>query len=217
MHLLNLILWTLLSFSSSPNSAPEPLIKEAMVISRSTKIADFYNDLSTKNLDIQAFTNAIEGIEKYHPSRPYLAIADFSKPSSEKRLYIIDLQSKKLILRTWVAHGKNSGENIAVNFSNKQESYMSSTGFYRVNEPIQSPKHGQALLLEGLEKGVNDNARKREIIIHGADYVSGEFIKRHGRLGRSYGCPAVSRDDMKQVAEYLANGALLYIYSPLKK
>src|SRR5688572_14663374 len=217
MHLLNLILWTLLNFSPSNNPSPEPLIKEAKVISRSTKIAEFYNNLESKNLDIQAFTNAIEGMEKYHPSRPFLAIADFSKPSSDKRLYIIDLQKQKLVLKTWVAHGKNSGENIAVNFSNKHQSYMSSTGFFRVNEPILSPKHGEALLLEGLEAGVNDNARKREIIIHGADYVSGEFVKTHGRLGRSHGCPAVSRADMKQVAEFLANGALLYIYSPLKK
>jgi hypothetical protein len=108
-------------------------------------------------------------------------------------------------------------KNMAVNFSNKHESHMSSTGFFRIMEPIVSPKHGQALLMEGLENGVNDNARKREIIIHGADYVSGDFIKAHGRLGRSHGCPAVSRADMKQVAGYLANGALLYIYSPLKK
>jgi hypothetical protein len=168
-------------------------------------------------LDYQAFEEAYNGIVKYHPAKQFVAIADFSKPSNQKRLFIIDCQSRTVVLNTWVAHGKNSGMNMATTFSNKPESYMSSPGFYMVNNTIISPKHGESLLLEGLEKGINDNARRREIIIHGAEYVSENFIKNNGRCGRSFGCPAVPVNEMSQVKQYLSGGALLYIYSPLYK
>lgn len=143
-----------------------------------------------------------------------LAIADLSQPSNARRLYIIDLESKRLLLRSWVAHGQGSGGLMAERFSNEEGSHQTSLGLYRVGSEIVSPKHGPALLLDGLDIGTNDQARAREVIIHGADYVSEEFIAQNGRLGRSWGCPAVPREDMVQVIELLADGGLLYVHGP---
>lgn len=177
--------------------------------------AEFYEELCFEGqLSYDIFKKAMKGIKVYNPKKKFLAIADFSKASSLKRFFIIDLENRKLVMNTLVAHGRNSGSLMATDFSNVPQSFKSSPGFYRVNDVIQSPKHGEALLLEGLEKGINDNARKREIIIHGAAYVCEEFIKNTGRIGRSYGCPAVPLEDMHKVREFLSGGSLLYIYSP---
>jgi hypothetical protein len=121
--------------------------------------------------------------------------------------------NKELVMQTWVAHGKNSGENYVTNFSNKHSSHMSSKGFFRIEDSFESPKHGTSLALEGLEKGINDNAREREIIMHAADYVSEKFIEANGRCGRSYGCPALSKEDMQKALQLLKSGSLLYIHS----
>jgi len=141
-----------------------------------------------------------------------LAIADMSQPSTAQRLYIFDLQAKKLVLRTFVAHGSNSGGLMAERFSNQVGSHQTSLGLYRVGRRIVSPKHGPALLLDGLDWGVNDNARSREVIIHGAEYVSSDFVAAHGRLGRSWGCPAVPTGDMARVIDLLGDGGLLFVY-----
>ena len=141
-----------------------------------------------------------------------LAIADMTQPSTAKRLYIIDLDRKTLMLRTWVAHGQGTGELMARHFSNSHGSHQTSLGLYRVGAEIVSPKHGPALLLHGMDKGTNDQALAREVIMHGADYVSASFIAQHGRLGRSWGCPAVSRDHMTKMIELLADGGLLYVH-----
>ncbi len=141
-----------------------------------------------------------------------LAIADMSQASTAQRLYIIDLEKKELVLRTWVAHGQGSGENTCDSFSNREGSHATSKGLYRVGVEIVSPKHGAALLLHGLDKGLNCQAQKREVIMHGADYVSADFIAEHGRLGRSWGCPAVSRQMMPRMIDLLADGGLLYVY-----
>jgi len=145
-----------------------------------------------------------------HPRR--LAIADMSQPSTAQRLYIIDMDARKVVLETWVAHGQNSGDLTATKFSNRDDSHETSLGLYRVGAKITSPKHGPALLLDGLDKGVNDKALAREIILHGAEYVSAPFIATHGRLGRSWGCPAVPPAEMGRIIDLLADGGLLYVH-----
>ena len=214
MYLLQLLLFLLLNVGeTTPAKAPAPT-PNPVKITEATE-AQLYNELCLEGrIAFEVFNRALMGVDVYHPEKKFIAIADFSKASTEKRFFIIDLENRKLVMNTFVAHGKNSGSLMATTFSNKPQSLMSSPGFYRVSTVIQSPKHGEALLLEGLEKGINDNARKREIIIHGADYVCEQFIKNTGRLGRSYGCPAVPREEMHQVSQYLSGGSLLYIFSP---
>ncbi len=141
-----------------------------------------------------------------------LAIADMSQPSTAQRLVLVDLDTHTLLLRTWVAHGSGSGGLMAQRFSNREGSHATSLGLYRVGTQIVSPKHGAALLLQGLDRGRNDQAQSREVIIHGADYVSQDFIARTGRLGRSWGCPAVPRAQMAKVIAALEDDGLLYVY-----
>ena len=163
-------------------------------------------------IERSVFVAGLGSMKRHGLQASILAIADMSQPSTAKRLFVLDLEAKKLVLRTWVAHGQNSGELMAKRFSNRQGSHQTSLGLYRVGGEISSPKHGPALLLHGLDEGVNDQALPREVIIHGADYVSAEFIAKHGRLGRSWGCPAVPLDDMNRLIGLLADGGLLYVY-----
>ena len=150
------------------------------------------------------------------PSRDeVLTIIDFSKASNEKRLWVIDLKNKKVLFNTLVAHGRNSGDLYATRFSNQPESHQSSLGFYVTGETYFG-KHGLSLRLYGAEKGINDNAAARAIVVHGAEYVSETFIKRTGRLGRSYGCPAVPMETHKAIINQVAGGSCFFIYYPDK-
>ncbi|MEO8503963.1 MAG: murein L,D-transpeptidase catalytic domain family protein [Acidobacteriota bacterium] len=119
-----------------------------------------------------------------------LALVDYSLPSSEKRLWLFDLDTERLLFHELVAHGMGSGENEAVHFSNEVGTQASSLGLFRAAETYQG-RNGYSLRLDGLEAGFNDRARERAIVIHGAWYVDGEFLAEHGRLGRSWGCPAL--------------------------
>lgn len=141
-----------------------------------------------------------------------ITIIDFSKPSAEERLLVIDLGNKKVLYKCLVAHGKNSGENYAKSFSNQNESLMSSLGFYLTGETYTG-ENGYSLRLNGLEKGINDHARAREIVIHGASYVSKEFIDKYGRLGRSWGCPALPPEVTKEIIDLISGGSCLFIYA----
>jgi len=147
-------------------------------------------------------------------SRPdIITIIDFSLQSDRERLWVLDLKQGKVLFRCLVSHGRNSGELKAENFSNIPGSYESSPGFYATGETYIG-KHGLSLTLDGLESGVNDKARARAIVIHGADYVSDEFIRSHGRLGRSLGCPAVPVELSEHIIKTIKGGSCLFIYAP---
>jgi hypothetical protein len=163
-------------------------------------------------LSFEVFSKAVEGIRKFNPQKNIISICDFTLPSFKERFFVIDLEHAKLITTSLVAHGRNSGLIMANSFSNKPNSLQSSLGFFRVGSKIKSPKHGDALLLEGLEKGLNDQARNREIIIHAAEYVSKDYIEKNGKLGRSFGCPALPSSILKTILPKIGNGSLLYIH-----
>jgi hypothetical protein len=173
-------------------------------------------DLKKQGLSEKAFYYAWYGFQKMNLQNPVMAIADFTQSSRNKRLYVIDLIKRKVLLNTYVAHGRNSGQEFAERFSNNNSSYQSSLGFYKTLGTYHG-KHGLSLRLEGLEKGINDRALERAIVMHGADYVSESFIKSTGRLGRSLGCPAVSTADSKKLINMLYDGAGLFIYSADQK
>lgn len=144
-------------------------------------------------------------------NKSIVSIVDFTLPSTKKRLFVIDLAARKLLFNTYTSHGKNSGENIAVNFSNRPESHQSSMGFYVTAETYHG-KHGYSLRLEGKDASFNDNARSRAIVVHGAAYVSENFIKQYGRLGRSQGCPALPQELSKEIIDVIKDGSLLFLY-----
>ena len=138
---------------------------------------------------------------------------DFSLSSNMKRLWVIDLEKNIVLFQTLVAHGRNTGEEFAKEFSNQAQSFKSSIGFYATGE-IYDGKHGKSLKLDGLEKGLNDKARERAVVIHGADYVSETFIKQNKRLGRSQGCPAIPVEMNAKIINVIKDKSCLFIYHP---
>lgn len=143
-----------------------------------------------------------------------LTIVDFSQSSKNKRMYVIDIKERKLLFNTLVAHGRNTGEEYAQNFSNELGTLKSSLGFYVTKNQVMGKTVGLSLIIQGVEKGFNDNAISRQIIMHGADYATEEFIKKTGRLGRSYGCPSLPPDLIKPVIETIEKGTCLFIFNP---
>jgi hypothetical protein len=142
-----------------------------------------------------------------------LTVIDYSKPSSERRLWVFDLKSKELVYEELVAHGQGSGANMATQFSNEDESHQTSLGLF-VTRDTYVGKNGYSLRLDGLDRGVNDRARDRAIVMHGAPYVSEQFVKANGRLGRSWGCPAISAVVAKQMIDRVKGGGLVFAYYP---
>ena len=188
--------------------------------------ADTYLDLfpqlskSAPSIGKQVLKNALQatqcavnsGLEA--PKR--LAVIDFSLPSDKKRLWVFDLQSALLLFKELVSHGKKSGARVSQYFSNKVGSHQSSIGLFQANETYHG-RHGYSLRLDGLEPGINDKARDRAIVIHGADYVDPLWIENHGRIGRSQGCPAVRQEIVKELVDNLKGGQLLFTYYPDQK
>jgi len=210
-------LWSLSPSNSAPGERNKTTNK------KTTSVVD-YQELLNKNLftkceledklEYPVFKQALAGYNSIELSnKKYLSIIDFSKPSNQKRLFIIDVENHKLLFQTLVAHGKNSGLINATRFSNRMGSHKSSLGFYRTGKSYFG-KRGYSLQLEGLEKGINDNAHLRGIVIHGANYVSERFITgNNSMIGRSWGCPAVSRKLNREIIDLIKGGSCLYIYA----
>ena len=143
-----------------------------------------------------------------------LTLIDFSRPSQRKRLWVIDVANAKVLFHTFVAHGKASGADVPVAFSNRDGSEMSSLGFYRTARAAYLGKHGLSLKLIGLDPGFNTNAESRAVVVHGAEYVCEDFVKAHGRLGRSQGCPALPVAETAAIVQAIKGGSVLYLHGP---
>lgn len=216
-------------FNTKPTTENNPIttntkvalrLAENKTISKTEEVFSMIEENSSTVPSLESFELAFKGYEnlkaEHKLENNILTIIDFSLSSNKKRLWVIDMESKEVLFHTLVAHGMNSGEEFAINFSNKAESYKSSLGFYLTAE-IYNGKHGSSLRLDGIEKGVNDNARQRAIVIHGADYVSETFAKNNGRLGRSQGCPALPNHLTDKIISKIKNKSVLYIYHPSRK
>ena len=185
-----------------------------------TAIKSVYDSLhlNFKGLSHQAFDFAKQGLQKLVEEGRLLndsiiSIIDFSLPSNQKRLFVLDLKNYKILFNSLVAHGRNTGREWATSFSNKNSSYMSSPGFYLTRETYEG-KNGYSLKLEGLESGVNDKAYERGIVIHGARYVCDDYVNSQGYIGRSQGCPAVPVELSRPIINTIRNGTCLFVYHP---
>lgn len=175
--------------------------------------ASLYKELGMDSeISFQAFYQAMTGYEQIKKKKSLLTIIDFSKPSTDKRLYVINPETKEILYKSVVAHGRNSGDNYATSFSNKLGSCQSSLGFF-LTENTYTGRNGFSLIIDGLEKGINDNAKKRAVVIHGADYLNPSLGKSCGRLGRSWGCPALPRDLNKEIIDAIKGGSVIYAFS----
>jgi len=202
-----------ISISAGIKSAKELIVDEAYALYDSMKLKRF-------GLSKQAFEFAWKGYKtlleegKVH-KKQILSICDFSQSSRRKRLYILDVSEKKVLVNTYVAHGRRSGGEYARSFSNNPESHKSSLGFY-ITRKTYFGGHGLALTIDGVEKGINDKADERNIVIHGSEYVGADFLRGNKFNGRSYGCPAVPAKETNKVINTIKGGSCLFIYHPTK-
>ena len=219
----------LFSFSPAPSfkARPAESYKKILVSAKTTakvslkeRLFAFYNtSLRRAGLSRDAFKYAVTGymnllsMGRLNNSR-YLTIVDFSQSSLKKRFYLLDIRAAKLVINTYVAHGRNSGSIMANNFSNRPESAESSLGFY-ITKHTYYGDHGYALRIGGVEKGFNTNAEERAIVVHGSHYVN-SAMARAGFMGRSLGCPALPCAVSTQVIQKIKNGSALFIYHPTK-
>lgn len=185
--------------------------------------AGIYDDmeLGDEGLSQKAFEYAWLGYHnllkkgKLHKT-DVLTICDFSQSSSQQRMYVIDVKSKRVLYRTYVAHGINSGEEFADNFSNQMESCKSSLGFY-VTRKTYTGVNGLSLRIDGVDGNFNDNAMARSIVIHGAPYVSLRILHKYGVMGTTFGCPAIPTEMTNEIIPAVKNGSCFFIYYPSKK
>lgn len=187
------------------SGASDPVSDECTLIYESAGLAG--------QVSYAAFEQAYQGYRKIgNRSKNILTFIDFSKPSTAERLFVIDMEHRCLLHKSHVAHGKNSGGNYATDFSNQNGSHKSSLGFYLTGGTYQGG-NGYSLLLDGLEKGINDRARERAIVIHPAAYANPSVIPSAGRLGRSFGCPALPQAVSQEIINTIKGGTVLYIYA----
>jgi hypothetical protein len=194
--------------------------EKRMILATATSI---YEEMSLEDsgLNRKAFECAWTGYYKLKKKgmlrrTNILSIADFSQSSSSQRLYVIDVRNRRLLYRTYVAHGINSGQEYANAFSNKMESCKSSLGFY-ITTSTYYGFNGLSLRIEGLDKGFNDNAARRAIVIHGATYVSERILHKYGVMGTTFGCPAIPDEMTTQIIPVVKGGTCFFIYYPSNK
>ncbi|MBA2561747.1 MAG: murein L,D-transpeptidase catalytic domain family protein [Chitinophagaceae bacterium] len=211
------------NFTDSINSLNKSEVSLKTENPATSNVYALYDNLKLNSVGLSqdAFDYAIKGYNHLRSTGKLkndkiISIVDFSLPSGKKRLFILDLVNHKILFNTFVAHGRNSGKDFANQFSNKNESYQSSLGFY-VTKDTYAGKHGYSLRLEGEEQGINDNAINRAIVMHSAWYVNENIVKSQGYIGRSQGCPAVPEELHKPIIEKIKNGSCLFLYSPDKK
>lgn len=205
---------TVLSETPAKHATPAPAVAAPAPVSKTA----LYDSLRLDSLALsrEAYLLALEGYNTLRENGELsntrvLSIVDFSLPSSKKRLFIIDMNNKKLLFNTYVSHGRNSGTDMATRFSNKPESFQSSLGFY-VTGNTYNGRNGYSLRLDGQEKGINDNALMRAIVMHGSPYVNERTINAKGYIGRSLGCPAVPAALARTIINTIRNGSCLFIY-----
>ena len=201
------------------NKTPEKIANNVS-ITFEKRVNIVYNNLNSNKFalpHLESFSKALQGFyllkEKGLIKKDIITLIDFSLPSTSKRLWVIDLQTNTILFHSYVSHGMNSGVEYANSFSNKPESLKSSLGFYATAESYIG-KHGLSLKLDGLERGVNDKARAREIVIHGAEYANPSILKSQNYLGRSQGCPALPVEISKKIINTIKDKSCLYIYHP---
>ena len=205
------------SIFRAPDMAAAKAAELRVVVNQAAFIYASMN-LSEQGLDAKAFEYAWRG---YHNllkkgvirKRSVLSICDFSQSSRAKRMYVIDVQHRKLLYRTYVAHGQNSGDEFATSFSNEPDSYKSSLGFY-VTQRTYVGHNGLSLRLNGVDLGFNDMALKRQIVLHGSSYVSDKYMQDYGTLGTSLGCPALPASVSGEIIHLVRGGSCLFIYHP---
>ena len=176
-------------------------------------VKSVYDSLNIKNkIDYSIFQKAYLGyVQISHKNPGVLIIIDYTKPSNEERFYVLDLNKKKLVYSTRVAHSKNSGLEIPLEFSDDPNSYQSSLGFF-VTLGEYNGAYGYSLRLKGLEENINANAEDRAIVIHGGDIVEDEYIKKFGFAGRSLGCPVLPNSLTREIIDFIKHGRVLFIY-----
>ena len=206
--------------NTTVSAAAKKAFEVKMVIQQALTIYDSMK-LDQSGLNQKAFEYAWRG---YHnllkngmlKKTDVLTVCDFTQSSSNKRLYVIDVAHKKLLYNTYVSHGMNSGVEYATSFSNRANSFKSSLGFF-VTSKTYFGRNGLSLKVKGLEKGYNDLASKRHIVLHGSDYITPQYLKDNGEMGRSLGCAAMPNVLTPKIIKSIKNGSCLFIYHPTVK
>ncbi len=215
LFLSALSLFTLQARTNEPDVQP---VKVVNTVSDVYKSIDF---TGVDKLNYEVFAKAYTGYQnlkaanKLNAAKNILTVSDYSLSANKKRMWIIDLDSRRVLINTYVAHGQGTGEEYAKHFSNREGSHQSSMGFY-VTGDTYTGNHGNSLHLHGMDEGYNSAAYERAIVVHGAGYVSSDFIAGTGRLGRSWGCPAVSNELSDTVINTIKDGTCMFIYYPEK-
>jgi hypothetical protein len=197
--------------------------KSAKAVAFAAEVSNLYQefDLQEIGLNKKAFEYALKGynylLEHHWLNKPnILSICDMSQSSRNKRLYILDMDQHTVLVNTYVAHGRNSGTEFARTFSNSPSSHKSSLGFY-ITQGTYNGNNGLSLKIRGMERGFNDKALGRNIVVHGSQYVGPDFLEMNQFCGRSYGCPAVPADESDEIIDLIKEGSCLFIYHPTKK